>query len=366
VEKISTAVSGTPLSRRSDRPMMAWGASGAECRRRRAWIAAAWLLAARPAPAAPVTEVHYTMGTYLSITLDGLPEPEARTLMRRCFAEAQRLESIFSRFDPASELSRINAGGGARTLEVSTDMVDLLRRGLALHRATGGTFDVTIGALTRLWREAAHWPSAADLRRAGAGAAGERARVIDEGHIALAPGVLLDFDGFAKGYAVDRCVTLLRGGGATAALISLGESSQYALGAPAGENGWPVTLRDLDADRAIGTLRLRDQAISVSSVFGHEHTIGGRHVGHIVDPRSGRPLTEPAMAVVVAPSATDAEAFSKAFLIAPEPGPVMVGAGDALSGAMIVGPGGARQVGEMAFTPFTAAAPIAAEAEPLR
>ena len=53
--------------------------------------------------------------------------------MRRCFTEAHRLESVFSRFDPNSELSRLNARAGNPT-EVSADMAELLRRSLQLQQ----------------------------------------------------------------------------------------------------------------------------------------------------------------------------------------------------------------------------------------
>ncbi len=318
------------------------------------------LVFARPAGAAPVTEVHYTMGTYFSIEVDGLPAPAARRLMRRCFTEGHRLESVFSRFDPNSELSRLNARAGNPT-EVSADMAELLRRSQRLSAATGGAFDVTIGSLTRLWRTSAGWPSPATIAAAEAGDIGERVRFDGERRLRLAPGVQLDFDGIAKGYAVDRCVALLRAGGVRRALLSLGESSQYAIGAPAGAGAWPVAVRDLNGDCALGTLHLRDRALSVSSALGHQRRLGARRVGHIVDPRSGEPLSEPAAAVVVAASATDAEAWSKALLLA-----AAGGASQPFEGALRITPRGVQRLGSIAFRAFAAPRPIPADAEPLR
>jgi thiamine biosynthesis lipoprotein len=318
------------------------------------------LALAPPVAAAPVKEIHYTMGTYFSIEVGGLPVPVARRLMRRCFAEARRLESVFSRFDPNSELRRLNARGGG-VIEVSADMAELLRRSQRLSAATGGTFDVTIGSVTRLWRTAARWPAPAAVAAADAGDAAERVRFDGERRLRLATGVQLDFDGVAKGYAVDRCVALLRAGGVRHALLSLGESSQYAIGAPAGARAWSVAVRDLSGERALGTLRLRDRALSVSSALGHQRRIGARRVGHIVDPRSGQPLTEPAAAVVIATSATDAEAWSKALLLAGHGG-----APDAFEGALRITPGGVQRLGSIAFRAFDAPRPIAAGDEPLR
>jgi thiamine biosynthesis lipoprotein len=266
-------------------------------------------LVARRGHAGTVTEVHYTMGTYFTITVLDAREADARAAMRRCFADARRLEAVFSRYDSTSELSRLNASH-ATVSTLSDDMAELLDRALTLRAVTGGTFDVTIGGLTALWRERAVWPVnvAPNATRTGVQLRGHDLLRVD-------PTVQLDFDGIAKGFAVDRCVALLRTAGVRRALVSLGESSQYALGAPAGESGWPIAVRGVDSDTTIGTIRLRDQALSVSSVFGHNRTVGTRRIGHIIDPASGRPLRSDALALVVADNATDAEAYSKAVLI---------------------------------------------------
>jgi thiamine biosynthesis lipoprotein len=260
------------------------------------------VLAALPltAAAAPRPEIHYVMGTYFRITAD----EDARPAMRACFREARRLERVFSRFDPASELSRVHAGGSG-PVAVSVDFARLLARARALTVATAGAFDVSLGALTELWRRPGVVPSDAELVAARAGVGGVELRTE---RLHLAPGTRLDFDGIAKGWAVDACVGILRAAGVRRALVSLGESSLYALGAPPDARHWTLAVRGIDPERAIGTLRLRDQAASVSA------TVGSRGP-HIVDPGSGRLLAEKAVAVVVAGSAADAEAYSKALLV---------------------------------------------------
>lgn len=336
----------------------------------RAFIVAVALLMGHRASAEAITEVHYVMGTYFTITIDH-PDPVAgRTAMRRCFTAAREGERRFSRFDPTSELSRLNATVDGGAVTVSPEMAALLRRAMLLQTATAGSFDVRVGALTQLWRTVATWPTQAIIDRARPSASEPlelRGRTL-----LRTRGVRIDLDGIAKGWAVDRCVARLRAAGITRALLSLGESSLYAVGAPAGARGWELILRSLDVSRALGTLTLRDQAASVSAVFGHERRVGGRHVGHIVDPRTGWPLTTPAMAVVVSATATDAEAYSKAFLISgrlplenseTRQSPT---ASRPFTGALLVRPNGVERTGAIAFTPFRPARPISAAAEPLQ
>jgi thiamine biosynthesis lipoprotein len=311
------------------------------------------LLVATAAAATPITEIHYVMGTYLRIVADA----QARPAMRACFTEARRLDRVFSRFDPASELNRVNAAAGTKT-SVSTDFATLLARSLALGRASGGAFDVTVGPLVALWRQAGATPGSVELAAARRGVGGGRARLRGD-RLTLAPDAALDFDGIAKGFAVDACVARLRAAGAGPALVSFGESSLYALGRPAGEEGWELAVRGPGDGKLHGRLRLRDEAASVSATVADDPPAGAR----IVDPRTGWALREPAVAIAVAPSATDAEAWSKAVLVWGRGGAARAersGASAAIrlaGGAVEVGPAAARAgtFADRASTPALAA-----------
>lgn len=334
---------------------------------RRALLVLALAAAPRLAGAAMLSEVHYVMGTYLRVTVDDRDVSNARPALHRCFATVRRFEDRYSRFDPRSELSQLNAlPNEARSEPLSADMAALLRRALELSTATAGAFDVSIGAVSELWRGASEWPWPTALTAAQA-TSGRGALRLAGRRLVRRRGTVIDLDGIAKGWAVDHCVADLRTAGFRRALINFGESSWYALGAPPQAAGWAVEIRALDGNSTLGTLTLRDEAVSVSGVFGHEHRVGTQRVGHIVDPRSGLPLTAPALAVVTAAAATDAEAWSKAVLIR----------GDALRpqgergrwpfrGALLIRDDGIETLGRMRFTRSPRPQPITAAAEPLR
>ncbi|MBI3783458.1 MAG: FAD:protein FMN transferase [Deltaproteobacteria bacterium] len=310
----------------------------------------------------PVAEIHYIMGTYFRISADGGKPSATRAAMRRCFRQTRSLEALFSRFDAASELNRINHDTSPE-LPISRDMAALLTQATRLTLATDGTFDVAAGALTALWRGAEQWPGDEAIRNAKR-LVGEEAFRVRGRRLLRRPGVRLDLDGIAKGYAVDLCAEQLRQHGVDSALLNLGESSLYGLGAPRGAKDWEVTLRDLNGDGALGTIRLRDQALSVSAVFGHEHRIGTQRVGHIIDPRNGRPLTTAALAAVVMPSATAAEAWSKAVLIEGEL--KTFATRNRRAGALLVRPGTFAKTGRISFQRAPVVREITASEEPLR
>ncbi len=284
-----------------------------------------WLglfFASAPPPAAAtlneVREVHYQMGTYFDVTLWHSEPQTARRLIREAVREVHRLEEILSNYDPQSALSRLNRKAGQGNVRVTAELFELLATAREFSEKTAGTFDVTVGPLMELWRRAAEQnrlPNPELLGRALA-AVGYRNLVLSRpDQAALArTGMSIDLGGIGKGYAVDRAAAMFKAAGISAALISFGGSSLSALGAPPRKTGWEIAVQDSDG-RLRGTLRLRDLALSTSSSTGRWWIIGGKKYGHLINPMTGAPMTEARTAVVVARSATEAEALTKPLVL---------------------------------------------------
>jgi thiamine biosynthesis lipoprotein len=263
-----------------------------------------------------VSDGRYAMGTVLELTLRGADEPRGRELLERLYARSAELEALFSSFDPASALSRLNAAAGGGPQPVPAELARILRDAERLAARSGGAFDVGVGAWVALWRDAeqrGRLPTAAE-RAAVRARVGPAALRLEAGAAALAPGARLELGGLAKGWALDRMAEELAGAGVSDALLSFGGSSVLALGSPGQGERWRLLVRAPGRGYA-GVIALRDQALSVSGSLGQWSEVGGRRLGHVIDPRSGEPLERPLVAVVLAPSAGDAEAWSKALLV---------------------------------------------------
>ncbi len=262
---------------------------------------------------APASDGRLVMGTVLEVEVAG----GDRALLDALFARAAALDAMLTRFDRASALSQLNAAAGRGPLALPAELLDLLAISRAAARETGGAFDVTVGPLVELWWRAAERgapPSAAELAEARA-RVGSDAIALEPGRAALlVPGASVDLGGIAKGYALDALVAILRERGAASALLSFGGSSLHAVGAPPGEPGWRVLIRDAAGGFA-GVATLCDRALSVSESLGQSREIAGRRYGHVIDPRTGQPLERPRVAAVVAASGARAEVLSKALLV---------------------------------------------------
>jgi thiamine biosynthesis lipoprotein len=284
-------------------------------------LSAAALCAALAAPARAevvVSDGRYAMGTILEITLAAPDAAAGRALLDESYAIAARLEASMTLYDEKSDLVRLNRAAGSGLQTVDPELARLLAESLELGRRTRGAFDVTVGPLVELWKAAAargRRPSDSDLAatRALVGPAVLRVVLPDRAEIAPA-GAAVDLGGVAKGFALDRIAERLRRAGVASALLSFGQSSLWAIGAPPGEAGWRLLVRRPDGGFA-GVATLRDRAVSVSGSLGQWTEIEGRRYGHVLDPRSGEPLIRPLEAIVLAPTATLGEAASKALLV---------------------------------------------------
>jgi len=299
-----------------------------------------------PRPRQTVSDGRYAMGTILEIEIQGVePQRAARTL-DALYAEALRLDRLLSSYDPASEISRLNRSAGRGRQLVEPEVEEILERSIAYADLTQGAFDVTIGPVVDLWKQAADRdepPTARELAAARARVGSSRISLIPGGGVALGEeGMRLDLGGIAKGYALDRMLPLLERDGIESALLNFGRSSTWALGAPAGSSGWRLLVRG-PTGRFAGLITLRDQALSVSGSQGQWVEIGGRRYGHIIDPRTGEPLLRARQAVVVSRSATLAEALSLALLVLePTEGLALVGGQPGCEGLLIEADGQLR------------------------
>jgi len=262
-----------------------------------------------------VTHVRPRMGTLLALSVPPAPGRQ-EVWIQLTFDTASACEREMSRHDPASDVSRVNRHAGDPVLVHAPALAAILASAREWAERTEGAFDPTVAPVLEVWRRAAQ-RGAMPIRRTletARGRVGWQAITVRGEHVGLArPGAALDLGAFGKGAALDRIGAALRRACCTSAMLNFGESSLLAIGRPRGRR-WEVLLRHPLGGFA-GRFALRDRACSTSATLGASARVGRRRIGHVADPRSGRPLREPAQVTVLASSAAGAEALSTALLV---------------------------------------------------
>ena len=265
------------------------------------------------------------MGSLAAIQVYHVDAALAARAMSAALDEMQRVDALLSNYRSDSELSRMNGAASKAPFRASPELYDFVKRCRRYFDETLGAFDPTLGPVVRAWgfftpRPARPSPEEAAAARALSGF--DKVRLDDTARTVsyTVDGLELDPGGIGKGYAADRAVMMLRRHGIASALVNAGDSTLYALGRPPGRNGWRLAVRD--PARPATSLRfvtLADSALSTSGTSEKFVEIDDRRYGHIIDPRTGQPAEGTCQVTLIAPTATDSDALTKAaFLLSRE------------------------------------------------
>jgi FAD:protein FMN transferase len=273
----------------------------------------------------------------------------------------ESLEEQLSYFRPASDVSRINRLAADEPVGVGPELFELLSLAMRLHAETDGAYDITSARLWELWgfaRRQGRVPSEAEVADACRCVGGHLLELDPTNHTVRfrKPGVQINLASIGKGYALDRCAQLLLRSGMNDFLLHGGQSSVLARGSPHGDSpgedcpssrdsengtvplgtpsgpngphprplsqrergecGWQVGVRDpRRPDQRLAVVLLNNRALGTSGSQFQSFRHKGQRLGHILDPRSGRPAQGVVSATVTAPSAALADALSTAFYV---------------------------------------------------
>jgi FAD:protein FMN transferase len=227
-------------------------------------------------------------------------------------AEVDRLDRKYSHYRDDSLVAQIGASADAgEGIVVDNETADLLDFSATLHAQSGGRFDITAGALTKLWDlQSGRVPDAAAIARARARTGWER---VDwqRPHVRLGvPGMRLDLGGVVKEYAADRAARVCRDAGIAHGIVDLG-GDLAVVGPHADNSPWLAGIKTpRDTSRVFAQIELHHGGLATSGDYERAMIVDGRRYSHIVDPVSGYPVESFASVSVVADSCLVAGAAS--------------------------------------------------------
>ena len=255
------------------------------------------------------------MGTRARIVLHAESEPAAAAAAAQAFGTIEHLDAVLSDYRKDSELSRLTEQPPGHWIPVSADLSAVIRSATTVSERTDGAFDLTVGPLVALWRQARRTgvlpaPEAIEAARARTGwrhlrLEGDRARL-------ERPGMSLDPGGIGKGYAAQAALRTLAVIGHTDSMVDLG--GDLALGdPPLGSSGWRLAIRDGLALERIEFLA--NTCVATSGDTEQSVEIDGVRYAHILDPRTGWALTTRRAATVIHPDGGTADALASAACV---------------------------------------------------
>jgi len=265
-----------------------------------------------------VSETRLLMGTVINIKAVG-PDPKAAfSAINTCLERMMALEGVLSRFQPQSQLSKLNQTGilhGAHP-----DLVSLIQQSKELSQQTDGAFDITVKPLLDLYQASETLPGEGQIQRALSLVDYRKLDVNNQTVGFQQKGMTITLDGIAKGYIVDKGVALLKEFGFVNVMVEAG-GDLIALGEKAPDSPWKIGLQAPRAEMGtlMATFVIKNCAMATSGDYMQVFTPDyANH--HIIDPRSGHSSPELASASVTAPTVTLADGLATAVMVMGKPG----------------------------------------------
>jgi len=263
------------------------------------------------------------MGSPFGIILYCSDSAQAAKLSSQCFALVDSLNNIFSDYSSLSEVGKLASLQSNQEENISDELFQMILASKQAWIKSSKTFDVTIGAITQLWRKAKNekrFPSPTEIVKAQQ-STGFSNLIINEKTRTISfkiRGISFDFGGIVPGYAAQKVIEFLKSQNVTMALADA-SGDIVVSDAPPGKSGWTVGINVPESENDLWDrkLQLKNCAVSTSGDV-YRYTIhNGTKYSHIIDPRTGYGVTSQRNVTVIAKEGGSADWLATACSILP-------------------------------------------------
>ena len=262
----------------------------------------------------PYKQTEFLMGTVATVKIY---DEGKETVLESVFNRIETLAEQIGVEEVKSQIDKVNANAGKKSVEVSDDIFELVQAGKNYSEQADGSFDITIGPLTALWHigyEDARKPEQAEIDEVLSLINYEKV-ILDEdkGTVYLEDeGMRMDLGAIAKGFIADEVNEVLDENGVSTAIIDLGGNIYVKGNNPSGKK-WTVGIQDPFSARGetVGRIEASDQSIVTSGIYERYLEVDGVTYHHLLNPIDGYPFdNEIAGVTIVSENSIDGDALS--------------------------------------------------------
>jgi len=291
---------------------------------RRSFILMSLTLAACKGGAEVIELSGSTMGTSFSVTALDHDRAVDKVALREAIENSLvKVNAQMSNWDASSEVSRFNAFASTEPMTVSEDLAAVIRAAKEINAASEGQFDITLGPVIEAWGFGAnggrHSEPAADRLAAAVAAAGQTEGLhVDGNRIRKSRAdTQLFLPSIGKGYGIDRMARAVESFGLKDFMVEIG-GDLYVSGRNVDGLDWQIGIESPDARtrQAYRVARASNLGMATSGDYRNFFEQDGQRYSHILDARTGRPITHRTASVtVLAENAMLADAWATALLV---------------------------------------------------
>jgi thiamine biosynthesis lipoprotein len=290
------------------------------------WVIYSYTCADRDPAQQTVSFRGETMGTTFEVKVvaESLSETRQNELRSRITSELDDVNEKMSHYREDSELSRFNRSDGIEPFHVSSETFEVFRRAEELSELTEGAFDVTVGPLVNAWGfgpkgQPERVPTDEEITEIKDKIGFDKLELdMEQGTIRkIEPAIVCDLSAIAKGYGVDRVASALDAEGLRDYMVEVGGEVKTR-GVNAQGDAWRIGIeKPIVGGRTIQKIvSLSDVAMATSGDYRNYYEVDGERISHMIDPRSGRPISHRLASVtVIDDQCTSADGWATALMV---------------------------------------------------
>ncbi len=260
------------------------------------------------------------MGSRFDITIVANDSLSAQGYIDTVITEVTRIENLISDWRPQTQISQVNQNAGIKPVKVDKEVFELTERALYLSEITGGAFDISFAAMDRIWKfdgSMTEMPSPETIKRS-VEKVGYKNIILDKVNstIFLArEGMKIGFGALGEGYAADKCRELMISKGVPAGIVN-GSGDMNSWGTHPDGSPWKVGITNpVKSNQIFAVLPLYKSAVVTSGSYEKFVMFNGKRYTHIINPKTGYPVTGLSSVTITGPSAEFANGLSTSIMV---------------------------------------------------
>jgi thiamine biosynthesis lipoprotein len=240
--------------------------------------------------------------------------------IKAAIQEITRIEKLISSWDVSSETSEINRNAGIKPVPVSRELYDLVYRCKKVSELTDGGFDISFAAVDHIWkfdRSVQQLPTA-EIVASSVSRVNYKNIILDrnEGTVFLKKkGMKIGFGAIGKGYAANRAKEVMKKVGISSGVVNAG-GDLTAWGKQEDGSQWKIGIADpKNKSQILAWLTIEDMSVVTSGDYEKYFISGGIRYSHIINPKTGYPVTGIKSVTIVCPDAELADAIATGVFV---------------------------------------------------
>jgi thiamine biosynthesis lipoprotein len=234
------------------------------------------------------------MGSVFDISLIAQDSVQANVFIDRAEQEIERIENLISEWRPGTQISDVNRNAGIKPVKVDKEVFELTQRAIVYSSLTNGAFDISIAAMDKLWRfddSMTEMPDS-NLVRKSVEKVGYEHIILDSLNSTIfltRQGMKIGFGSIGKGYAADKCRSLLQANGVSGGIVNAsGDLSTW--GTQLNKKTWMIGINNPFKTRGlVKIVKMNTGSAATSGSYEKYAEIDGKRYSHIINPKTGYP-----------------------------------------------------------------------------